>query len=117
MGADITWIGAEQAGDDEEFYFRDSYNGSNLAWVRGLSYWNAPETLEGRKALFESMALTTDEDIDAHIEKQMKKDEGNGQKHDKESLAAWKKLLREKRDHLVANMPFIRKAIDVQWSV
>jgi mRNA-degrading endonuclease RelE of RelBE toxin-antitoxin system len=110
MGADITWKGK----DGKEFYFRDSYNASNLAWIIGLSYWKSPATLRGRKDFFKQMARITDKQIVEYVKKLHENPE---QSHIKPDVAGWKRMFKGKRDEIVVNLKLIVGAKSVVWSV
>ena len=117
MGADVTWIDTER---NNTYYFRDSYNDSNLAHVIGLSYWTNGDVyelnivpvddtveLEIRKDMFRKMAKITDSQI-----RQFARNKCTGERL-KELIAFFK----SKRDDIKKHMKMIEAADDVLWSV
>ena len=111
MGADITWLVVmEQAKLNEyegeemmegTWYFRDSYNDSNLAWIKKLSYWGSDiKTLPEKKEFFEKMANITNMEI-----RQRTRD------------LQLRTILMQKRDDIKRHLKFIKSARDVSWSV
>lgn len=109
MGADITFDDGKR-----EFYFRDSYNLSNLAWILGLSYWeDGGDTVKEHIAFFEKLSLIKDKQIKdyVHMLFTTKKDEIGG------TEKGWIKIFQEKRNDIQAHMSIIHKAVHVEWSV
>jgi len=60
----------------EEYYFRDSYNLTNLAWVIKLSYWN--DFVKNPVEFLKRLANISDEQIEKYVEsKNLSNDEKN----------------------------------------
>lgn len=113
MGADITFYDKK----GKSYYFRDSYNMSNLAWVVDLSYWGIGDIIthddiemDGKKKeMFVEISKITDKQIENHV-KNLK------ECPDKDKVALIK-LLKDKRDDLIAHIDIIKNAVSIGWSV
>jgi len=96
MGANI-YIYVSGAG--EPFFFRDSYNPCNLAWVIGKSYWSDfpddPSDLKGRIGFLEALAEITDEQIENYL--RSKSQEWRLSESERKELT---RILGNKRDYL-----------------
>jgi len=111
MGADITFYKLKKNSELEElFYLRDSYNDYNLAWVSGLSYWEAGiksgmgEQVEKAIEFLQKSAEVTDKDIQEYVE-------------DKKLPKKYFKEIKKKRDYLREHMKELDKAVLVRWNV
>ena len=109
MGANIKFIKGKK-----EFYFRDSYNLTNLAWVIGLSYWETKKPKENYKLFFNKLAKITDSQITNRVKLIFETEKGI-QKN--ETQEGWIAVLKEKRDLIKANLEIINKATKIEWSV
>lgn len=107
MGADITIYKG-----GEEFYFRDSYNSTNLAWIIGLSYW---QTKGNRKQecreFFRQLMNISDGEIVKHVKKLMKKESVEGTPNE------WVEMFKEKREDIRKHWALIETCDRVSWSV
>lgn len=108
MGADITFYCGNR-----EFYFRDSYNPTNLAWVINMSYWKCPNSLKAHKRFFEKLATITDYEIAKYVRKLHEDKESNIVPN----VAGWTKGFTLKREKIRENLRFIKEADRVEWSV
>jgi hypothetical protein len=108
MGADITFYKGE-----EKYYFRDSYNKTNLAWVIDLSYWKT----KGKKnqiKFFEKLADISDQQIESYVEKLHSDPKKNNIEPD---LNGWVRMFKEARDEIKSNLELIRNCDKISWSV
>jgi len=112
MGADITFY----KGQDDNFYFRDSYNHTNLAWVIGLSYWQVHK--RGKKKyidFFNKLAKITDEQIRDRVKclfTEKRNEIANGEKE-----KDWIRMFKKKRDMIRKHLNLINKCDRVSWFV
>jgi len=106
MGADITFYKGKK-----KFYFRDSYNPLNLAWVIGLSYWQVKRRKNNYIDFFKQLSEITDSQIEARVDFLFnpKKVEG--------SKKGWVKMFKEARQEIRDNLKIIIYADKVEWSV
>lgn len=111
MGADITFYKG-----DNNFYFRDSYNETNLGWVIGLSYWSPDKrTKESRKAFFAKLIEITDKQIEERVKKLYADPNSNIDKT--EASASWETMFKEARESLRKHKDLIENADRISWSV
>lgn len=77
------------------YYYRDSYNHTNLAWVKGLSYWilfhDDPEEF------LRQIANTTDEEIEKYVDHKILM--GAFKEDERDEIINY---LKQKRDYLKA---------------
>jgi len=86
------------------FSISESYNKTNLAWVRDLSYWQGGKTKKQRIAFFEQLAEISDEEIETYVEKLHKSPEKHNIAPDKDG---WLRMFREKRDEVKKHLSLI----------
>lgn len=110
MGADLSFYK-----DDIEFYFRDSYNETNLAWIADLSYWSGPQKKKGQIKFMKKLADITDEKIKDHVHKLFAGKKNNIAKGETEE--DWIKMFKEKRDDVKKNLSIIETADKIVWSI
>lgn len=115
MGADVTFYKG-----DESFYFRDSYNSTNLAWVIGLSYWKdggkeSSKSLIRRKEFFRRLGRITDEQIKIRVNNLYSDLSCNINR--KENPKEWIKMFKDKRADIRKHIKLINNAERVEWSV
>jgi hypothetical protein len=127
MGADITF---EDEKGETLYYFRDSYNDTNLAHVIGFSYWSgSPKIIlkDNKIARYKEFIIELSKITDKQIEEYYKKN------FDDKKVIAWMnikeqaikiktkrkliKCLKDKRDDIKKNIDNITKATNVCWSV
>ena len=110
MGADITFYKGKKS-----FYFRDTYNNTNLAWVIGLSYWCCKNNKKFKIEFFEQLAKITDEQIKERV------DDLHGNKtkeyHIVPDKKSWTKMFSNKRAEIHKNLKLIRSADRISWNV
>ncbi len=88
------------------YYFRDSYNWSNLAWIKDLSYWR--DFVEDPLEFLQELASITDEEIEKYVNKTFK-DESDKEKE------SWIRYFKGKRDYIKALVD--AEIIDIDYSV
>lgn len=106
MGADITF--------SDGTYYRDSYNGWNLAWVTGKSYWTHKGSHIG---FMRAIAKTTDEQIAKYIGKLIREGKINKPSQQDMEVLEMEKHLKEKRDMLAVLFKKDPKVKVIVWSV
>ncbi len=111
MGADLYIESLDRIGD-EEGYYRDSYNNTNLLWQYDLSYWTDVGALLDKDNFMSVanikyfLALIAENELP----NPPKLDDGAVVDDDENSLEAWYNYFVEKKQKL---MDFLLKAIEL----
>ena len=121
MGADIYFVKGKRS-----CYFRDSYNYTNLAWVKGLSYWgimsdstfnyNIPyvddkEMIEKQKEMFLAMATITNAEIKKHVVSLYAKEANEAKKNYEKNIKVVKDIIKKDKQIVKITDPEQKKNI------